>query len=434
MTDSRLIVYLDGTRTGVLAQSSQGRVSFAYDDEYRLRRAVTPLSLSMPLSRAAHSPKAVRAFIAGLLPDSERALERLGRKYSVSPNNPFALLRHIGMDAAGAVQVLTEDVHATDAATRQGDVEWLEDDALDATLAELARSPETWDPGRDTGRWSLAGTQSKVALFRSDEGRWGIPRDSTPTTHILKPSMPNYDGHHLNEHLCLRAAQLAGLPAARTEILRSDRFEVLISHRYDRRTVDGRWQRLHQEDLCQALSVHPIKRYQSDGGPEVGDIADLFARTMSSRSRQDNARRLFDYLVYNVAIGATDAHAKNFSVLLGATGVVRLAPLYDVATILPYDRAPNLKSAMKIGDTWELGKVSTKDWTTVGARLGIPRDEAVHRAETVRAAVPAAFQTAATENAVPNALRDRAAYIAELVTAHVEGRRDQWGRVAVGGP
>lgn len=428
MAEGRLVVHVDGTRVGLLTQNSQGRVAFSYDDGYRMQQKSTPLSLSMPKARASHSPKVVGAFIAGLLPDSERALERLGRKYGVSANNPFALLRHVGMDAAGAIQVLPEGIEPTDAATRQGSIEWLSDDALETMLAELAQNPQDWDPGRDTGRWSLAGAQSKVALFRSEDGRWGIPRDSTPTTHILKPSMPNYDGHHLNEHLCLRAAQLAGLPAATTEIMSSDRFEVLISHRYDRRLIDGRWRRLHQEDLCQALSVHPTLKYQSDGGPGVGEIADLLRRSMPGRTRRESERRLFDYLVYNVAIAASDAHAKNFSLLLGSSQV-RLAPLYDVASILPYDTEPGTKSAMKIGKTWEIAKVTVKDWEMVGTRLGMPRDEAVHRAEELHSRVPEAIHTAANEKQIPELLRGSAVRIADLVTAHVERRRDKWGRV-----
>jgi serine/threonine-protein kinase HipA len=428
MARGRLVVYLDGNRAGQLTQDSQGRVAFVYDDDYRTLQTATPLSLSMPTTRASHPPKVVRAFLAGLLPDSERALARLGRKYGVSPNNPFALLRHVGRDAAGAVQVLSEGDEPGDAADRHGDIEWLTEDAMTATLLQLAKSPDEWDPGRDTGRWSLAGAQSKVALFRSADGRWGIPRDATPTTHILKPSMPNYDGHHLNEHLCLRAAQLVGLPAANTEIMTSDRFEVLISHRYDRRQIDGQWIRLHQEDMCQALSVHPTLKYQSDGGPGVADIADLLTRSMPGPVRRESQGRFFDYLVYNVAIGATDAHAKNFSILL-RSNAVRLAPLYDVASILPYDTQPGMTSAMKIGNTWELTKISTKDWQAVGTRLGLSRDEAAHRAEMVRSRVPEAIHAAANEEQVPEVLRDRAIRIADLVTAHVEKRRDQWGRI-----
>jgi serine/threonine-protein kinase HipA len=429
VAEERLLVYLDGTLAGTLVQNTQGRLSFGYDDAYRTSETSVPLSLSLPKARTSFPPKAVRSFIAGLLPDSEPALQRLGRKYGVSANNPFALLRHLGRDAAGAVQILPEGESSSDAAVQQAEIDWLSTDALESTLTELAHYPETWDPGRDVGRWSLAGAQSKLALFRSADGRWGIPRDSTPTTHILKPSMPGYDGHHLNEHLCLRAAQLAGLPAARTELLAGDRLEVLISHRYDRVQSNGRWRRLHQEDICQALAVPPGKKYQSDGGPGVRDLAELLTRNSQRGSRTDNQQRMFDYLVYNVAIGATDAHAKNFSILLGA-GDIRLAPLYDVASILPYDQDPRLRSALKIGDTWELAKVSGADWAAVGSKLGLGRDAAIQRARDLRARIPTAIQQAAAETQIPERLRDRAIRIADLVSAHVEDRRDVWGRLS----
>ncbi|MEV6282843.1 type II toxin-antitoxin system HipA family toxin [Kribbella sp. NPDC051770] len=434
MAEDRLLLYLDGVLAGTLHQSSQGRLSFSYDADYRNTAAAVPLSLSMPKGTTAHSHKPTHAFISGLLPDSEAALQRLGRKYGASPNNPFALLRHIGRDAAGAVQILPPEIASSDAANRQGEIDWLSDESMDQTLAELAQSPDTWDPGRNAGRWSLAGAQSKIALFRSPEGRWGVPCDSTPTTHILKPSMPTFERHHLNEHLCLRAAQLCGLPAATTELLASDRYDVLISHRYDRlHDAGGQWRRLHQEDICQALSVPPSKKYQDDGGPGVREIGNLLAGSSTRSSRADNLDRMFDYLVYNVAIAATDAHAKNFSVLLGSRDV-RLAPLYDVGSMLPYHRDPGLKSALKIGRTWAMAKVTEQDWTAVGRQLGLDSDEAIGRMRAVRQRVPEAFQRAAHEAAVPDGLRRHAIWIADLVAAHVENRRDQWGQISVPPP
>ncbi|WP_329005633.1 type II toxin-antitoxin system HipA family toxin [Kribbella sp. NBC_00709] len=430
MAEDRLVVYLDGVRTGILHQNPQGQLSFEYDDGYGTDPTTTPLSLSMPKGTSRHPNKPVRAFISGLLPDSEAALQRLGRKYDVSPSNPFALLRHIGRDAAGAVQILPEDIASNDAANRQGDIEWLTREAFDQTLAELAQSPDTWDPGRNAGRWSLAGAQSKIALFRSEDGRWGIPCDSTPTTHILKPSMPNYQGHHLNEHLCLRAAQLCGLPAASTELLADDRYEVLISQRYDRVRDSGRWARLHQEDMCQALSVPPTKKYQDDGGPGIQQIGDLLARNSLSGSRGENLRRMFDCVVFNAAIGATDSHAKNYSVLLGSRDI-RLAPLYDVATMLPYDPERGLKSAMKIGRTWEMAAVTDEDWIITGRRLGLSTDESITRAKAIKDQIPSAFHQAVDEAKVPDTSKRRARWIADLVTANLHNQRDRWGKLDV---
>jgi serine/threonine-protein kinase HipA len=431
MAEDQLAVYLDGVRVGILHQNAHGKLSFEYDDSYRSLPVSVPLSLSMPKAAKTHPNKRVLAFISGLLPDSEPALQRLGRKYGVSANNPFALLGHIGRDAAGAVQILPMTSDCDDAASRQGEIELLDDEAIRRTLTDLARSPESWDPGRNAGRWSLAGAQSKIALFRSPDGRWGVPCDSTPTTHILKPSMPNYEGHHLNEHLCLRAAQLCGLPAAETDLLTTDSYEVLVSRRYDRvQDQDGRWRRLHQEDLCQALSVPPSMKYQADGGPGIPQVARLLMTSGLPSSRQRNLERFFDYLVYNVAIAATDAHAKNFSVLLSARDL-RLAPLYDVASYLPYDHESRLHSAMKVGNSWEMASITDNDWAAVGARLGMNRSQAIDRAHELRARIPAAFVSAADESRIPESMRDRARWIAELITAQVEGRRDSWGRLDV---
>ena len=62
------------------------------------------------------------------------------------------------------------------------------------------------------------------------------------------------------------------------------------------------------------VSVTAAREYQSDGGPTPGQIAELIRST----------------------IPGTDAHAKNYGLLLAANQV-KLAPLYDIASILPYD-------------------------------------------------------------------------------------------------
>lgn len=112
---------------GTVAQSDQGNLSFSYDDAYTNQADPTPLSLSLPLLSNRHRDKAVRSYLEGLLPDSEGARQRWGREYSVSPNNPFALLAHVGRDAAGAVQILPPDDDPADARSRTGDIQWLSD-------------------------------------------------------------------------------------------------------------------------------------------------------------------------------------------------------------------------------------------------------------------------------------------------------------------
>jgi Uncharacterized protein related to capsule biosynthesis enzymes len=71
-----------------------------------------------------------------------------------------------------------------------------------------------------------------------------------------------------------------------------------------------------------------------------------------------------DAVALNWLIGGTDAHAKNYSILIGAAGRVRLAPFYDVASILPYrDFDPmRAKLAMKLGGKYRLRDISARDW------------------------------------------------------------------------
>src|SRR5690606_37444203 len=117
-------------------------------------------------------------------------------------------------DAAGAVQVLPPGQPSADAVERQGDVRELTDSDFAELVAHLVRNGDTW--GRCTGdaRWSLPGAQPKVALFRTEDGRWAVPHDSTPTTHILKPAVPPYPDHHINEFMTMAAARELGLHVA----------------------------------------------------------------------------------------------------------------------------------------------------------------------------------------------------------------------------
>lgn len=416
----QLRIYLDGVPIGTAEQTPQGALSFVYDEEYRLGDLeATPLSLSMPLGRPQHGTKQVRAYLDGLLPDSQSARQRWAREYNVSANSPFALLSHVGRDAAGAVQVLPPDADASDALARNGDIEWLSDDDFAAMAHDLAAHGEDWDPGRFGGRWSLAGAQPKMALHR-DPGtrRWGIPRDSTPTTHIIKPAIEGFAQHHINEALCLRAAHEAGLSAAVVDLVEVADVQAVISHRYDRyQEDDGRWVRIHQEDLCQALAVHPERKYQSDGGPGVGDVADLLAR-LSIVDREISAERFFKGLVFNVLIGGTDAHAKNCSLILSGPRA-QIAPLYDVASAAPYSQHERLSTPMKVGEHWKMLDVTKADWAKVGRLFGIDADLAVTQVEGLRELLPGAFARAAAS--LPDDARAEAERMAGRIIEPVHG-------------
>ncbi|MGO8960646.1 MAG: HipA domain-containing protein [Streptosporangiaceae bacterium] len=292
-------------------------------------------------------------------------------------------------------------------------------------LRELKEDSTAWW-GRDfTGQFSLAGAQSKTALLHRD-GRWAVPSGSTPTTHILKPAITGLDDHDLNEHLCLDAARRSGLLAVRTRVMRFADESALVVERYDRRFVGAGITRVHQEDLCQALSVPPTGKYQNEGGPGPREVARLLRRVMAPGASDTAVWRLADALIWNWLIGGTDAHAKNYSILL-AGDQVRLAPLYDVSSALPYGtHEKKLRMAMKIGGDYDVFPVRHR-WPGAAADLGLPADELVDRVRVLAVRAPGAFADAADEpsikalgSALPGRLTDlvadRAERCARLIT------------------
>ncbi len=425
-----LDVYLDGLLAGHLHQDGNGRVDFAYTDAYRSGADPTPLSFAIGLGATRQKPSHVKNWFDGLLPDNAGVREQWAREYQVSARNPLALLRHVGRDAAGAVQVVPHDEAADDASARTGDVEWLTDDDVASLLHGLRTGRDDWGREVQHGRWSLAGAQNKIALHR-DGSRWGIPRDSTPTTHILKASISGYDLHDVNEFACQRAARSLGLAAATTDLLTHQQERAVVSVRYDRirDTRTRAWLRIHQEDLCQALGLAPSAKYQSDGGPGVARLGTALQRIRGSQRREDARRTFFDYLCFNVIIGATDAHAKNFSILhVGSAS--RLAPLYDVASYLPYLtrriasdglRAELPRSALRIGSTYDLPSISSRDIAQCARTLALGADEGVERFRDLAARSPSAFEQVAADLADD----DHARFVSDLATrieSHVAGR------------
>lgn len=392
MTDE-LRVLLGGIEVGRVFRS-RGRLRFVYDSSWRGRDSAFPLSLSLPLARSEHAHTTIESFMWGLLPDNERTLERWSKRFQVSARSAFALLAHVGEDCAGAVQfVLPERVDEVKGAG-PGSVAWLTRHQVAERLRLLREDQAAGRMARDTGQFSLAGAQPKTALL-FDGQRWGVPAGRTPTTHILKPPAGDLQGHVYNEHLCLALARVVDLPTASSDVLAFEEESAIVIERYDRilNPAPDRSSsipsvtRLHQEDLCQALGSMPGLKYQSDGGPTPRDIAALL-RQHSSRAEEDLSTFL-DALILNWLLAGTDAHAKNYSLLLGSRSQVRLAPLYDLGSALPYSQFDRrrLKLAMKLGSTYHVARVSQGDFGRLATELALDPESVLLRARTLTQAL-----------------------------------------------
>ncbi|HEY1745799.1 MAG TPA: type II toxin-antitoxin system HipA family toxin [Xanthobacteraceae bacterium] len=386
MASAELVVIINGREIGRIERDTRGRLTFAYTESWRREPGAYPLSLSMPLAAERHGHKPIEAFLWNLLPDNDAVLERWARRFQVSARNPFALLSHVGEDCAGAAQFVQPD--RLDAVLGQvpSPVEWLDEAGIAVRLRTLRADHTAWRAPSDTGQFSLPGAQPKTALLFED-GRWGIPSGRMPTTHILKPPTGEYDGHAENEHLCLRLAAALGMITARSDVKWFEDEVAIVIERYDRLRTAAGLIRVHQEDFCQALSVHPSRKYENEGGPGARASAELL-RTFSGRPQED-ADRFTDALIFNWLIGGTDAHAKNYSLLIGAEGRARLAPLYDVASILPYDfDLQKVRLAMKIGGTYRLRDIGPRQWVKLAADLRLKADEVVERVRGMAGGLP----------------------------------------------
>lgn len=387
----QLVVLLNSREIGRITRDRRGRLSLLYADDWRETQGAFPLSLSMSLAAAEHGHKPVEAFLWGLLPDNDNVLNRWAQRFQVSARNPFALISNVGEDCAGAVQFVRPERIQDMTGDSLPEIEWLDEAGIAERLRTLRADHAAWRIPRDTGQFSLAGAQPKTALLFED-GRWGVPSGRIPTTHILKPPTGDYDGHAENEHVCMHLASELGLITASSRVMRFEDEVAIVIERYDRQQTDDGIIRVHQEDMCQALAVLPTIKYENQGGPGVRPIVELI-RTFSGRPDED-VQRFIDAVAFNWIIGGTDAHAKNYSMLIGAEGRARLAPLYDVASILPYDfDLQRIKLAMKIGGDYRLRDIGLRQWQKLSADLKTDSEPFVQRISEMAAALPDALPT-----------------------------------------
>ncbi len=386
MKKERLLATTGSTSIGTLEwDRDKDRLSFRYDETWENNPSSFPVSLSMPMHGPAPGHENIENFLWGLLPDNPGVLKRWGEKFQVSPRHAFQLMSHVGEECAGAVQfVRPAQLEAWMERADDTNVRWLKPDNVDERIQTILNDHSATRTGRDTGQFSLAGAQPKIALhYDPQRKRWGVPEGNVPTTHILKPATGHFDGLAENEHFCLCLANALDFTVPKSQVVYFGGNPVIVVTRYDRRRIRDEVVRIHQEDICQALGRHPDKKYQSDGGPTPIEIVALL-REYSTKSEED-VWRFFDALVYNWLIAGTDAHAKNYSLLIASGGQVRLAPLYDISSTLPYPKTVDprrARLAMKIGGKYLLrgkGGVSASSWEKCANELELDLETARDR-------------------------------------------------------
>ena len=365
-TDERLDVFLHGERVGALWKTRESLV-FAYEPTYLARPDATALSARLPLKAGPSAWREAGKWFEGLLPEGEQR-ERIARQAPAASMSTYSMLRAIGAECAGAVEVRVPGE------PRRAGKEPASTEEIEHYIRRMDRFPLRSGERRLT--LSLAGAQAKFALVKEKEG-WSWPIGGYVSSHIVKPEQQGFPGLVANEHTCMEIARRAGLRAAKTSIERFGACSALVIERFDR-SEDG--SRIHQEDFAQALGTRG--KYQKDGGPS---LEDCFTRTGVG------GWELWDHVMFASLIGDEDKHAKNFSIQSPAGEARRLAPVYDAVCTLAY---PELDRgmAMKIGRAWQVREVDARAIRNEAGKCGLRPDEAVERLHALAGRVRGAVE------------------------------------------
>ncbi len=423
-----LDVYVGSSRVGQYTRAPGGATSFRYDSDWLSSDRAFPISLSMPLSDRNWSGEAATSYFDGLLPDDRVVREKIAAREQADSAGIFDLLAVIGRDCVGALRFVPEGLDPGD--PRSMEYRPVTDDEIAARVATLATHPLGIHADEDGFRISIAGAQEKTAFLQID-GQWQLPFGATPTSHIFKPAIKegpdgaDFSDTPWNEWLCLVLCRALGLESANAEVRFFDGKPVIVVERFDRMWRDGVLYRLPQEDLCQALGVPPMRKYQSDGGPGITDVLEILNGAIAPY--EDRIAFMKAQIVFWL-LAAIDGHAKNFSIFLTPDGY-RLTPLYDVMSAAPYPEFPVQKTrlAMAVGNKnhyrlqqlqirhfYQTGRkagLHEQDMDRIFSELGARINDAINEAATTAAA---AGMAAATSGPILDGVSKRAAMIQHI--------------------
>jgi serine/threonine-protein kinase HipA len=390
----------------------------------------------MPLRAEPYLSDVISPWLANLLPEEEQ-LQVLTRSLGLDQADVLAVLSEIGGDTAGALSFGASTDRALWAYRPLTSFYDTADQrlALDRHFEDLGRRP--FLVGEEGVRQSLAGGQKKSALavlgpdgapvlrLPQEGDVLAIPLNGAPSTLIVKPDNPNLPGITENEVWCLRMAQAIGIKAAQATILQSSKRTAIGVLRYDRRIGrSGQLLRLHQEDFAQANGLPPGRKY------ERGTLPGLDLKTLLETGRHitaSDALALLDQVIFNILVANTDAHAKNYSLILPVGAPPRLAPLYDVSTVLSWPHVVKTYAQSIDGKKRNPDMVAGRHWEAIAREIGYrPTDVKNRVQQIVDAMVANRAHVTAEVTALPGATEG---YVVQTAKAVEENALRMAGRL-----
>ena len=381
-----LPVYFEQRFVGTIDVDKSGP-GFTYASDWIGLRGAFPISTTMPLKSERIASDTFLPWAANLLPESEQ-LRTLGQLLGMARSDVIGLLSAIGGDTAGALSI--------GQAGRSSSVQWRpvgKPEELERIIEELPNKP--FLVGEEGVSMSLAGVQSKIGVAVDDDGHICIPMNGSPSTHILKPDSARLPGSVQNEAFCFTLARRMKIPTPKVTTGRTGKRTYLLVKRYDRTDVSGRWRRLHQEDYCQALGKPPSAKYESNQtgtrGPTLKDMFDITRRHMPPTE----IVCLLDMVIVNILACNSDAHAKNYSIMIRAGGA-SLAPMYDVMCGEVWENVTK-NLAQKIAGKSRGDHLKRTHWQQFARECGLNPRQVIDRVDALAKSAIAEAEVAALE-------------------------------------
>jgi serine/threonine-protein kinase HipA len=180
----------------------------------------------------------------------------------------------------------------------------------------------------------------------------------------------------VNELFCMTLANKIGLSVAKVELKKFNEYPTLLIERFDRVYKDDFVERLHIIDGCQMLNLPPTYKYEQNFGSlrdvkhirEGASFTKLFKSTKLCSVPAIAKLELLNWAMFNLIIGNSDAHGKNFSFFVNKRGI-KPTPFYDMLCVMMYDFDHNL--AMAYGDEFNPNEVFAYQLREFAEEIGV---------------------------------------------------------------
>jgi len=363
-------IFSQSETVGTLEFIEPGKCVFLYSEFWKANRF--PISPCIPFEEQS-SPNTIINFLRNLFPEGN-AFDLLLESQNLSKKNLYAILITIGMDTAGILSFAHNEHKKEKTELRR----ITENELIDKLSSDDLKELITWD---GKYRLSVAGVQNKLNVLINSDNELMLANGYFSSTHIVKFASAKFATIVINELFCMKLAKAVNLNVADVSYKKLGNHEALIVKRFDRKITNTAVKKRHIIDGCQSLDMPPEYKYEQNFGSSehVKHIRDgvsfkkLFKFAKACSVPALVSQTLLDWMIFNLVIGNSDAHGKNVSFFLGASGIT-ITPFYDLVSVT-YEASKNEKIdtnlAMAIGDNFKVKNITAYDMLSLAEEAGI---------------------------------------------------------------